>query len=139
MRFVHILLRGSIVGLFHAVAAVHVPERFDALAKRGATFAIRLYQLLLSPILGRQCLFHPTCSSRSLTLLQLRGWNNGMPAAATQLRRCCGNFRVGLTETGEIELEAYDGVTFRSEELSCLVHDRYGQSAFMGDPSTSAK
>ena len=43
-----------------------------------AQLLIRLYQLTLSPWLGRSCRFYPTCSNYALEALELHGvWRGG--------------------------------------------------------------
>ncbi|WP_198151143.1 membrane protein insertion efficiency factor YidD [Hyphomicrobium sulfonivorans] len=87
---------------------------------------IGVYQVLLSPLLGKQCLFSPTCSNRSAALIREHRWSIGMPMARAQLQRCCGNFRVGLNADEKIELRCFDGTVFTEEELSPAFLQRYG-------------
>jgi uncharacterized protein len=49
---------------------------------------IRLYQLLLSPWLGRQCRFEPTCSVYAAEALEQHGVRRGLALAAKRLGRC---------------------------------------------------
>lgn len=49
---------------------------------------IRLYQLTLSPWLGRQCRFDPTCSVYAREALQRFGVRRGLWLAAKRLARC---------------------------------------------------
>ncbi len=49
---------------------------------------VRLYQLTLSPFIGNQCRFHPTCSHYAMESLQRHGPWRGSWLAATRLCRC---------------------------------------------------
>ena len=49
---------------------------------------VRLYQLTLSPFIGNQCRFHPTCSHYAMEALQRHGPWRGSWLAAKRLGRC---------------------------------------------------
>ena len=49
---------------------------------------IRLYRLLLSPLLPPSCRFHPSCSVYALQALQAHGPLRGLTLAARRLSRC---------------------------------------------------
>ena len=49
---------------------------------------IRLYQLTLSPWLGRQCRYEPTCSHYATEALQRFGVRRGVWLAAKRIGRC---------------------------------------------------
>lgn len=49
---------------------------------------IRLYQLLLSPFIGNQCRFHPSCSNYALEAVDAHGAIRGGWLAAKRLGRC---------------------------------------------------
>jgi putative membrane protein insertion efficiency factor len=49
---------------------------------------IRLYQLTLSPWLGRQCRYEPTCSKYAAEALERFGVRRGVWLAAKRLGRC---------------------------------------------------
>jgi len=49
---------------------------------------IRLYQLTLSPWLGRQCRYEPTCSVYAAQALERFGVRRGLVLAAKRLLRC---------------------------------------------------
>ena len=53
-----------------------------------ARFMIRLYQVTLSPYLGRSCRFYPTCSNYALEAIELHGvWRGGW-LTLRRLGRC---------------------------------------------------
>jgi len=49
---------------------------------------IRLYQWLLSPVLGPTCRFHPTCSAYAIEAIRLHGPVFGSGRAIARLARC---------------------------------------------------
>ncbi len=49
---------------------------------------VRLYQITLSPWLGRSCRFEPTCSDYSLTALKRFGALRGTVLTVKRLARC---------------------------------------------------
>ena len=49
---------------------------------------IRLYQLLISPMLGPRCRFYPSCSAYAVEALQRHGALRGSWLAAHRLCRC---------------------------------------------------
>ena len=49
---------------------------------------IRLYQLMLSPFIGNQCRFHPSCSNYALEAVDRFGVLKGTALAARRLSRC---------------------------------------------------
>lgn len=49
---------------------------------------IRLYQLALSPWLGRQCRYEPTCSRYATEAIERHGARRGVWLAIKRLARC---------------------------------------------------
>lgn len=49
---------------------------------------IRLYRLLLSPWVGGQCRFHPTCSAYAIEALERHGAAAGTYLGAARILRC---------------------------------------------------
>jgi putative membrane protein insertion efficiency factor len=56
--------------------------------RRGLTAAVRGYRLLLSPWLGNQCRFAPTCSVYAIEALERHGALAGTYLAGARLMRC---------------------------------------------------
>ncbi len=52
------------------------------------TKLIRLYQIFLSPYMGRQCRYTPTCSNYALEALQKHGLLRGSWLAIKRILRC---------------------------------------------------
>ena len=49
---------------------------------------IRLYQLLLSPLLGQRCRFHPSCSQYTMEAIRLHGVIKGIWLGSKRLLKC---------------------------------------------------
>lgn len=49
---------------------------------------VRLYQLAISPFLGRSCRFHPTCSEYAIDALKRHGPGRGLWLAIRRIGRC---------------------------------------------------
>ena len=50
--------------------------------------AVRLYQLLLSPLFAGSCKFHPSCSEYAIDALRRYGFLRGSVLAGWRLLRC---------------------------------------------------
>jgi uncharacterized protein len=55
---------------------------------RLAAIPVRLYQLLVSPLLGRRCKYHPSCSQYALDAFEEFGLVRGAVLAGWRLLRC---------------------------------------------------
>lgn len=49
---------------------------------------VKIYQLVLSPFLGQNCRFHPTCSSYTISALQTHGCIKGLYLSARRITKC---------------------------------------------------
>ncbi|WP_223669795.1 membrane protein insertion efficiency factor YidD [Kangiella shandongensis] len=49
---------------------------------------VRLYQIVLSPVMGNQCRFAPTCSQYSIEALQQHGAIRGSWLTVKRIARC---------------------------------------------------
>ena len=49
---------------------------------------LKLYKLVLSPIIGRNCIFYPTCSVYSMEAYRMFGFFKGSYLTAKRLIRC---------------------------------------------------
>jgi hypothetical protein len=57
-------------------------------AARPLIFLVRFYQATLSPVLGGQCRFFPTCSEYSIEALRVHGALRGSWLSLRRLLRC---------------------------------------------------
>ena len=55
---------------------------------RAVAFTIRLYQVVLSPLLGPSCRFQPTCSEYARDAVLKHGALRGVALAARRIGRC---------------------------------------------------
>lgn len=55
---------------------------------RAAIAPVRIYQALLSPLLGNRCRYHPTCSDYAIGSIRSFGILRGSVLAGWRLLRC---------------------------------------------------
>lgn len=60
----------------------------SSVAQRALTGCIRAYQVLLSPVFGRQCRFYPSCSHYALEAIARHGAGKGVLLSAGRIARC---------------------------------------------------
>ena len=58
------------------------------LPARAVIAFVRLYQLTLSPLVGRQCRFQPTCSHYMIGAVEKYGVLRGVPLGLWRILRC---------------------------------------------------
>lgn len=58
------------------------------LIRRIVVFPIRMYQRFLSPLLGSNCRFHPSCSQFSIEAIERYGVIVGVIKAVARILRC---------------------------------------------------
>ncbi|MGI9318123.1 MAG: membrane protein insertion efficiency factor YidD [bacterium] len=51
-------------------------------------FLIRGYKLVLSPVLGQNCRFHPSCSSYSIDAIRIHGVIKGGALSLRRILKC---------------------------------------------------
>jgi uncharacterized protein len=51
-------------------------------------YVVRLYQLLISPLIGMNCRFYPTCSKYSIEAIRLHGPFKGVYMSLKRVLRC---------------------------------------------------
>lgn len=79
---------GSVEPLGSRLAWRSLWRAVGAAAAVPLVWAIRAYQLLLSPLLAQQCRFYPSCSAYAVTALQRHGPIHGGWLALRRLARC---------------------------------------------------
>ena len=85
-----------------------MPARYVAVVARQALIAaIKVYQLTLSPWLGRQCRYVPTCSAYAEEALRRFGVRRGVWLAMRRLGRCHPWGRSGYDPVPEPEEAAH--------------------------------
>lgn len=75
------------------------------LARRLVIYLVRGYQLLLSPFLGSNCRFYPTCSNYMVEAIELHGVLRGLWLGVRRLSRCHPYHEGGIDPVPGSELE----------------------------------
>ena len=52
------------------------------------SYIIKGYQIVISPILGNNCRFHPTCSNYAIEALNKKGLTKGLFLSLKRIARC---------------------------------------------------
>jgi putative membrane protein insertion efficiency factor len=65
-----------------------VIQLFMKLPSLGLIGLVRLYQYTLSPLVGRQCRFHPTCSNYMIGAVEKYGVLRGFFCGLCRIARC---------------------------------------------------
>ena len=51
-------------------------------------FFINIYKIFISPYLGQNCRYHPTCSAYAREALQIHGLRKGMALSLKRISKC---------------------------------------------------
>ncbi|MAB14170.1 membrane protein insertion efficiency factor YidD [Parvibaculum sp.] len=81
----------------------------DRLAAILAIGTIKLYRLSLSPLVGGDCLFNPTCSVFAEKALQEHGWTQGIALSVRRLEDCSGGYSLFYAGDGCIMMRTRSG------------------------------
>lgn len=111
-------LRTLILGAVRRCAQMRLPQALDRPAAWFAVGGIWAYRFTLSPFIGNDCLFDPTCSRFAEAQLRAKGWRSGWRAAAARLEDCGGDHDVMVLADGSIRLTASSGRTYDGESLA---------------------
>ncbi len=65
-----------------------MPKRVSRLLAKPLIGLVKLYRLVISPWLGGNCRFQPTCSTYAIEALQTHGVFRGTWLAARRIGRC---------------------------------------------------
>ncbi|MBF5026271.1 membrane protein insertion efficiency factor YidD [Planobacterium oryzisoli] len=63
-------------------------SKFQRITILPLVFLVRAYQLFLSPLLGKNCRYHPTCSTYMLEALKKYGPLKGTYLGLKRISRC---------------------------------------------------
>lgn len=63
-------------------------EKVEKILAHALIFLIKGYQKLISPLLGSNCRFHPTCSCYAITAINRFGIAKGCWLAARRILKC---------------------------------------------------
>jgi putative component of membrane protein insertase Oxa1/YidC/SpoIIIJ protein YidD len=83
-----------------------------------AVAGISLYQLIGRRLLGRVCLFYPTCSQRALAYFRNRDFRSALAQTRRQLRRCRGDYSLRITPVEGVQMITADGEVVPERELA---------------------
>jgi putative membrane protein insertion efficiency factor len=61
---------------------------FKTITQKILVFFIRLYQILISPLIGGQCRFYPSCSNYAIEAIEKKGIIKGFFLSLWRILRC---------------------------------------------------
>ena len=70
------------------LAESEAARRSVSLLGRAGILLVRLYQYTLSPLIGQQCRFRPTCSHYMIGAIERYGALRGIPRGLWRIARC---------------------------------------------------
>ncbi|PKQ01822.1 MAG: hypothetical protein CVT73_21485 [Alphaproteobacteria bacterium HGW-Alphaproteobacteria-12] len=91
---------------------------FEIVLGYGAIAAIKFYRLTLSRYVGRDCLFHPTCSVYAENAFRSLGWNGGILATQIRLNDCAGSYSLQVGPDGSTKIRTASGTVVDAASLS---------------------
>lgn len=95
---------------------------------------VRAYRRFLSPLLGQQCRFHPTCSAYGLEALQVHGALRGTWLTARRIARCHPFHPGGYDPVPPKKTSGAVGTSPAGESDDSGQTFSQGPSVFSGDP-----
>ena len=63
-------------------------SKLEGLVINFLLFLIRVYKFFLSPYLGQNCRYHPTCSSYAQESLKIHGLRKGLILSIIRISKC---------------------------------------------------
>ena len=63
-------------------------SKLESLVINFLLFLIKVYKIFLSPYLGQNCRYHPTCSSYAQESLQIHGLRKGLILSIIRISKC---------------------------------------------------
>lgn len=102
----------------------------DFLLKSFAILLIKLYQVFGRRLLRRTCLFHPSCSRRSLIFFKRCGFWKGLQLTRRQLSECRGNYSLRFNNLGAVEMITHSGRVIAEHNINPKIAMRLKQFQF---------
>ena len=78
-------------------------SKAETYAVKFLLFLIKIYKLFLSPLLGNNCRYHPTCSSYAIEALEAHGLIKGLYLAIKRVSKCHPLGGSGIDHVPEID------------------------------------
>lgn len=102
----------------------------DLVLAKLAILFIRSYQIFGRQFLNRKCLFHPSCSRRSLAFFEKYGFRGGLKLTRRQLSECKGDYSLRLNNLGKVEMMTHSGRIVPESEINPKIAMRLKQFQF---------
>ncbi len=96
----------------------------DFILKNLAILSIKLYQIFGRKLLCRICLFHPSCSRRSVEFFKRYGFSKGLELTRQQLSKCRGDYSLRLNHYGQVEMITHSGKVVPEFDINPKIYIR---------------
>ena len=63
-------------------------NKISQLSSRSLIALLRFYQIFISPLLGNNCRFHPTCSAYFIEAVKIHGLKKGFVLGIKRISKC---------------------------------------------------
>jgi putative component of membrane protein insertase Oxa1/YidC/SpoIIIJ protein YidD len=113
------LARRVIVGTLAIASRVRTTQpRLDRVLTALAVLAIRTYQATLSPWIGQDCYFRPSCSRRTLAAIRALGWSRAIGPALDHIQECGAGYSLARGVDGGMLMFTASGRLVPEDEIA---------------------
>lgn len=114
----------GLVWLLRKAAGLAPPRWMNGFCTVVAVCSVRAYQLCLSRVSGRRCMFRLGCSSYALEQLDAHGWSDGKSAIVARLDQCNGHYVMSFDGRGCM-MTTSDGHVHEESQISSWLLAKY--------------
>lgn len=103
------------------------PNRIGQLQRILAVAAIaliRVYQMTISRLHSRNCLFCPSCSHQAIHYFRQFGFWQGLAATRNRLKECTGTYSLRLAADNSVEMITESGRVVVDAEINLIIKSR---------------
>lgn len=116
-------IKQTIFDLVYLAAKFQISNTFgNRLATMAAIVAIKAYRIFLSPFVGNDCLFHPTCSNFAEAAFREFGWTKACIETRQRLMDCAGGYSFFVGSDAAVRMRARSGSLYTLDQMSSTMN-----------------
>ncbi len=116
-------IKQTILDLVYVSTKFQINNAFgNRLATKAAIVAIRAYRIFLSPFVGNDCLFHPTCSNFAEAAFREAGWTKACIETQQRLIDCAGGYSFFIGPDATVKMRARSGALYTLDQMSSTMN-----------------